>query len=104
MATLAYLLLPLSGIAAHLGGGTARIRFHGLQAICFGTVWALALYGGSAISTAVTKIVFVAGAVLWVLFLVGTLIGRDPRIPMLGPLLERAAEDALKGSGSGTTR
>ncbi|MGH2755455.1 MAG: hypothetical protein ACRDLB_13630 [Actinomycetota bacterium] len=102
MATLAYLLLPLSGIAAYLGGGTARIRFHGLQAIVFGTVWPLALYGGSAISTAITKVVFVAGAVLWVVFLAGTVVGRDPRIPVLGPMLERAARDAL--SGSRTTR
>jgi hypothetical protein len=95
MATLAYLLLPLSGIAAFLGGGTVRTRMHGLQAIGFGTLWPLALYGASEISPEATKIVFFVGALVWAVFLVGTLIGRDPFIPGLKRVLERAASDPL---------
>ena len=96
MATFAYVLLPLSGIAAYLGGATPRVRRHGLQAILFGTAWPLALYGASSISPGATKVVFAIGALIWLVFLVGTAIGRDPTIPLLGGALERAATDPLK--------
>jgi hypothetical protein len=99
MATLAYVLLPLSGIAAFLGGGSVRTRMHGLQAILFGTVWPLGLYGASAISAAITKLVFAVGALIWAVLLVGTLAGRDPIIPGLRGLLERAAADPLNETG-----
>ena len=99
MATLAYLLLPLSGIAAFLGGGSVRTRMHGLQAILFGTLWPLALYGASEISAGATKVVFVVGALIWLVFLVGTLIGRDPMIPGMRKMLERAAADPLNEAG-----
>ena len=99
MATLAYLLLPLSGIAAFLGGGSVRTRMHGLQAIVFGTLWPLGLYGASEISPGATKVVFAVGAVIWAVFLVGTLVGRDPMIPGLRGVLERAAADPLNEAG-----
>jgi hypothetical protein len=99
MATFAYLLLPLSGIVAYLDGGSVRARMHGLQAILFGTAWPLALYAASALSSGATKIVFGVGAVAWMIFLVGTLVGRDPVIPGLRGALERAAADPLKEPG-----
>jgi len=99
MATLAYVLLPLSGIAAFLSGGSVRTRTHGLQAILFGTVWPLGLYGASAVSAAMTKLVFAAGALIWAVLLVGTLAGRDPIIPGLRGVLRRAATDPLNSEG-----
>jgi hypothetical protein len=99
MATLAYVLLPLSGIAAFLGGGSVRTRMHGLQAIAFGTAWPLALYGASEISAGATKAVFALGASIWAIFLVGTLLGRDPVVPGLRGVLIRAAADPLNEVG-----
>jgi hypothetical protein len=99
MATLAYVLLPLSGIAAYLGGGSVRTRMHGLQAIVFGTVWPLALYGASALSAGATKVVFAAGALIWAVLLIGTLVGRDPIAPGLRGVLRRVAADPLNETG-----
>ena len=99
MTTLAYVLLPLSGIAAFLAGGSVRTRVHGLQAILFGTLWPLALYGASELSAGATKVVFAVGALIWGIFLVGTLIGRDPMIPGLRGVLTRAASDPLNEAG-----
>jgi hypothetical protein len=99
MATLAYVLLPLSGIAAFLGGGSVRTRLHGLQAILFGTVWPLGLYGASSISSTMTKLVFAAGVLIWAVLLVGTLAGRDPIIPGLRGVLRRGAAGPLNSEG-----
>jgi len=91
MAALAYVLLPLSGVIAFLTGRSARIRFHGLQAIAVGAVWAVAAYVASWTAPLVTVAVFVAGAALWVTLLVSSLIGRDIRLPGAAHL-ERIAE------------
>ncbi len=96
MAALSYLLLPVSGLVALGLGSNARTRFHGMQAIVFGLVWALALYGGSALSPAATKAVFGVGAISWLLLFVATLAGRDPRLPGVGRVLQRAADDDFR--------
>ncbi|MDQ3940794.1 MAG: hypothetical protein M3238_05525 [Actinomycetota bacterium] len=89
MATLAYLVPPVTGAIAYLGGATARVRFHGLQAVTLGLVWPVALYAGSWVSARVTQAVAIAGALLWLALLVATLVGRDPRLPGLRRVLER---------------
>lgn len=91
MAALAYLLLPLSGTVAFLTGGSARSRFHGLQAIVFGSGWAVALYAASAIAASVTTIVALVGATIWLFLGLATAVGRDPQIPLLAPLLWKVA-------------
>jgi uncharacterized membrane protein len=91
VAALAYLLLPLSGLIAFATGGDERVRFHGAQSIVFGTLWATALYAGSALSGEATLVVAVLGALVWVTLLVGTGLGRDPSFPIVGSLLWRAA-------------
>lgn len=91
MAALAYLLLPLSGLVAFATGGDERVRFHGAQSIVFGTLWALALYAGSALSVVATLAIAVSGTLVWMILLVGTGLGRDPSFPIVGPLLWRAA-------------
>ena len=96
MAALSYLLLPISGLIALALGSEARTRFHGLQAIVFGLVWALALYVGAATSPSVTKIVFVAGAIGWAVLLLSTAAGKDPSLPGVGSLLRATAEDDLR--------
>ena len=91
MNALAYVLLPLSGVVAFLGGRDASLRFHGLQAVVVGSVWPLALYGASALAPGITKIVFFGGALLWVVLMVGALVGRGLRLPGLRKPLERLA-------------
>lgn len=83
MAALAYALLPLSGLIAFLFASEPRVRFHGAQAIVFGTLWAGALYGASVASPTLTLIVAALGALAWLIFLVGTAGGRDPALPGL---------------------
>ena len=91
MATLAYLFPPLTGLAVYLVAESPRERFHGLQAIALGLLAAISLYAASAISAAITPFVFVGWVLVWV-FLVGAcLFRKDPRIPVLGNLLRRAA-------------
>ena len=92
MPALAYVLLPVSGLIAYLLGPDARVRFHGLQAIALGLAWPLGLYAASAVSATATQIVFVVGAAAWLVLLVGAAVGRDPRLPLAGRRLERAAE------------
>ncbi len=99
MAALSYLLLPITGLLSLTLGSEARTRFHGLQAIVFGLVWAVALYGGAEATPAVTKAVFAVGATVWLGLLVTTALGRDPTLPGIGPVLQRAAQDDLR-SGS----
>ena len=91
MAALAYLLLPLTGVFAYLKGSSARVRFHGLQAVAIGLVWPVALYAGSVLSVRVTQAVFLIGVVVWLGFLVATLVGRDPRLPGVSRSLVRWA-------------
>lgn len=83
VAALSYLLLPVTGLLAFALSHRERVRFHGFQAIAIGTLWGLALYGASAIGRAVTVVVFLSGAVVWLVFLVATAAGRDPRLPGL---------------------
>ena len=96
MAALAYLLLPVSGLAAYLLSERPRVRTHGLQAIALGLVWPAAAYAASAISPVATRVVFAAGAVTWIVFLVGAGLGKDPRLPVVGRLLERAAAEPTR--------
>jgi uncharacterized membrane protein len=91
MAALAYVLLPLSGLLAYFGSGDPRTRFHGLQSILFGIMWPGLLYLGSALGREVTAALFVAGALVYVALIVLTTSGRDPRLPVVGRALERAA-------------
>ena len=91
MAALAYLLLPLSGLLAFFSQRSARIRFHGAQAVVVGLVWPLLLYAASALSPTATQVVFAAGAILWVTLIVMTAAGRDVRLPLIGPICARAA-------------
>ena len=92
MAAFAYVLLPVTGLVAYLGGRSRRARFHGLQAVALGFLWPLALYGASLLSPVVTQAVFGAGIVLWLALLLGAARGRDPKIPVVGSHLERLAE------------
>ena len=100
MAGLAYLALPFTGLVAYFAGGTTRVRFHGLQAITIGLVWAVGLYAASLLSPGVTQTVYLAGAVVWIGFLLGALVGRDPRLPVVGRALERWARAPLRSGGT----
>jgi uncharacterized membrane protein len=93
MAGTAYLLLPITGLIAYFSGRDARVRFHGLQAVAIGLVWPLAMIACSKVTPGATQIAFAAGAVVWLAFLVFTLLGFDPKIPLVGGLLKRAAAD-----------
>lgn len=99
MAALAYVLLPLSGVVAFLVGSSVRVRFHGLQAIAFGGIWALAAYAGSALSPVVTIGVFAVGSILWLALLLTTAAGRDLRLPGAAFLHEIAAAVAPDPDG-----
>lgn len=77
-------------------GSESRTRFHGLQAIVFGLVWAILLYAGAAASPTVTKGVFVVGLVGWLVLLGATAIGKDPKLPGIGSVLHAAAQDDLR--------
>ena len=96
MAALSYLLLPITGLLALAWGSTPRIRFHGLQAILVGLLWALGLYAGAAATPAATKVVFVIGALVWFGLMLATAAGKDPRLPGIGRVLQRAAEEDLR--------
>lgn len=86
MAALAYLGLPVTGALALLLSGSARTRAHALQAIAIGTAWPLLLYAASVLARTLTWVVAVAGACMWLIFLIGTALGRDPKLPVLGDL------------------
>jgi uncharacterized membrane protein len=91
MAALAYVLLPISGMLAFFSQTEGRVRFHGAQAVAFGLVWSLALYGCSAISATLTQLVFLAGAAMWIGLIITTATGRDLRLPVVGRACARAA-------------
>lgn len=88
MAALAYVVLPVTGLIAYLAGSDSRTRFHGLQAITIGLAWPVALYAASIGPPVAVQVTFVVGALVWFLFLVTTLAGRDPRLPAIGRYLE----------------
>ena len=90
VAALAYVLLPLSGVIAFLFGSTVRMRFHGLQAIALGTIWALLAYAASWIAPVVTALVFGLGTLVWLAAMITALIGVDLRLPG-AKVLERVA-------------
>jgi uncharacterized membrane protein len=92
MAGLAYLLPPLSGLCAYLWSSVPRVRFHGLQSILLGVLWPMGLHIGGRVTPGVTQVIGVAGALAWLLFLVGATLGRDPRWPLAGRWLRAAAE------------
>ena len=92
MAALAYVLLPVSGLLAFVLGKTPRLRWHGLQAVAFGTLWPIALYAASAVTPLLTQVVFVAGTLSWLGLIVGSGRGRDPRLPVIGRRLKRIAD------------
>jgi uncharacterized membrane protein len=96
MAGLAYLLLPVTGLIAYFTGGNARSRFHGLQAIAIGLLWPVLLYAASFITAGLTQVVFGAGGLIWLVFLIGASIGRDPKIPGLWNALRRLADASSK--------
>jgi uncharacterized membrane protein len=102
MAALAYVLLPVSGLIAYALGTSPRMRKHGLQAIVLGAMWPAALFVASWISEWTTRVVFVLGALTWIVAMVVAAAGRDLRLPGLGVLLERAA--ALPPGGSDAMR
>jgi uncharacterized membrane protein len=95
MAALAYLLLPLTGMLAYFSGRSPRTRWHGLQAIVIGAVWPAFLYIASASNDSLVLPVAVVGSAIWLLFLAGAAIGRDPSIPWLGRRLRELATDEL---------
>ena len=92
MAALAYIFPPLSGLIAYLRGRSERVRFHGLQAVLLGLLWPGALYICSWISPGATQIAFAVMALLWLVALVGTAVGRNPGFPGLRGVLRAAAE------------
>lgn len=94
MAALAYVLLPISGMMAFFSQGSARVRFHGAQAVAFGLVWPLVLYGCSTLSSTATQIAFALGAIVWLMLIATAAAGRDLRLPLLGPLCARAVGEA----------
>jgi uncharacterized membrane protein len=98
MAALAYVILPISGLLAYFHGSSARMRFHGLQAIAIGALWPLALYGASAISRRASQAVWIAGGLVWLVFMVLAGAGIDARLPVLGRLLQRAAARSPKAA------
>ena len=103
MAAFAYLLLPVSGLIAFLTGRDARSRFHGLQAITLGLVWPIVLYAAALGPAVAVQVVFAAGAVVWVAFLVTTMFGRNPRIPALGSYLESLSAVGTKDERRSTS-
>jgi uncharacterized membrane protein len=92
VAALAYVLLPITGLIAFLKGSTARIRFHGLQAILFGAAWAVFLYAATWTTPVVTQVVFAAGLLLWMALMVAAAFGRDIVLPIAGGPLRSLAE------------
>jgi hypothetical protein len=99
VAALAYVLLPLSGLAAYLSGKSARVRFHGLQAVTLGLVWPAALYGCTYLTPGATQVCAVVGAAAWLGLLGTTAFGLDPTIPVAGRYLRRAAQEDPRSLG-----
>ena len=92
MAALAYLFLPISGLVAYLKGSTPRVRFHGLQAILFGALWAVLLYAATWTTPVVTQLIFAAGLILWILLMAAAALGRDIELPIARDALRSVAD------------
>ena len=92
MAAFAYLLLPVSGLVAYLTGRDQRTRAHGLQAISIGLLWPVCLYVAALGPAIAVQVVFVIFTLAWLVFLLLTLFGRDPRLPIVGKRLAALAE------------
>ena len=103
MAPLAYVLLPVTGLVAYLTGTDARTRFHGLQAIAIGVVWPLLLYAAALGPAIAVQIVFVAGLLVWLGFLIATIVRRDPRLPGVAGILERLAVTGIRDAPRSTS-
>jgi uncharacterized membrane protein len=95
MAAVAYLVLPVTGMLAYFSGSTPRVRFHGLQAIVLGALWPALLYAASTLNGSLVLPVAAVGGAVWLLFLAGAAIGRDPTLPWLGPKLRELATAEL---------
>jgi uncharacterized membrane protein len=95
MAAIAYLALPVTGLLAYFSGRTPRVRWHGLQAIVIGALWPSFLYLAAALDDSLVLPVALAGAAVWLLFLAGAAVGKDPSLPWLGPKLRELATDEL---------
>jgi uncharacterized membrane protein len=91
MAALAYVLLPLSGLAAFFNGSSPRVRLHGLQAIVLGLLWPASLYLCSLVTPGATQVAFAIGLLVWLVLMGGAAAGHDVRLPFVGELFERAA-------------
>jgi len=99
----AYLLLPVTGLIAYLTSEESRIRFHGLQAIFLGLLWPVGLYVAALGPPVLVQLVFAAGAVVWLVFLVAAAIGRDPRLPVFSSMLDRLAEVGVRDAPRSTS-
>jgi hypothetical protein len=93
VAALAYILPPLTGLAAYFGASSVRTRFHGLQSIVLGVLWPAALYGGSLITPGATQAAAALGGATWLWFVIGAATGRDPQWPLAGKWLRAAASE-----------
>lgn len=91
-----YLLPPLTGFLAYLRGGDESARFHSLQAVAFGTVLPLVLYGASWVSALATRVAAAAGFALWLVLIVAAARGKTLSLPLIGPLARRAARYELE--------
>ena len=103
MAALAYLLLPVTGLIAYLTGRDRRVRTHGLQAIFIGLSWPIALYIAALGPPVAVQVVFGMGALVWLAFLGLAGLGRDPLIPVVGPILEALAVAGTKDAPRSTS-
>jgi uncharacterized membrane protein len=103
MAAFAYILLPVTGLIAYLTGRDQRVRMHGLQAIAIGLLWPLCLYAAGLGPVAAVQGVFVAFTLVWLGFLLLTLLGRDPRLPVLGKRLAEMAGASTKDERRNTS-
>ena len=96
MAAFAYLLLPVTGLVAYLTGRDQRTRAHGLQAISIGLLWPVCLYLAALGPAVAVQAVFVIFTLVWLAFLLLTLFGRDPRLPIVGKALASLAETGTR--------
>ena len=75
------------------------MRFHGLQAIAIGTIWAVAAYVASWLAPFLTLAVFVVGTLVWLTLMLAALFGRDLRLPG-SAVFTRLAEASARDTGS----